>query len=97
MRIYLSLPITGQENKAREKASEVSQMLRSAGREVVNPFDLPCDKPLPEWIDWMCVDLYALYGCDAIYLCEGWQFSKGCRIEASFAKENDKQFMYENK
>lgn len=97
MRIYLSLPITGQENKAREKASEVSQMLRSAGHEVVNPFDLPCDKPLPEWIDWMCVDLYALYGCDAIYLCDGWQFSRGCRIEAFWAKEFNKQIMYENK
>lgn len=47
MRIYLSLPITGQENKAREKASEVSQMLRSAGHEVVTPFDLPCASRYP--------------------------------------------------
>lgn len=30
---------------------------------------------------WMGKDIEILMNCDAIYMCEGWQKSKGCRLE----------------
>lgn len=37
-----------------------------------------------------------LYRCDAVYLCEGWQFSKGCQIEAYYAHTFGKVILYEH-
>lgn len=95
MTIYISLPITGHdEQKQREKADLVKAMLSRTGHKPVSPFDIYTGKN-PKYEDYLCCDLRALADCDAIYLCEGWQFSRGCRIEANFAKEFEKQFMFE--
>lgn len=95
MRVYISIPITDKdEQKQREHADLTKAMLSRAGHEAVSPFDIYAGKN-PKYEDYLCADLRALADCDAIYLCEGWQFSRGCRIEANFAKEFNKQFMYE--
>ena len=39
------------------------------------------------YADYLCSDLRAPADCDAIYLCKGWNFSRGCRIERKFAEE----------
>lgn len=96
MKIYISLPISSRPiEEARDHADLVKAMLSWKGHEVINPFDIPCSKSNPEWIDWICSDLPVLYKADAICLCEGWEHSTGCRIEANFAQEFKKQFMYE--
>lgn len=96
MKIYLSLPISGRdENEARHHADLMKAALSRAGHDVVNPFDIiPCKNPT--YADYLCADLRELADCDAIFLCEGWQFSRGCRIERTFAEEFGKQVMYEN-
>lgn len=95
MKIYISLPITGKpEKETREKADRLKAALSRAGHTPVNPFENYVGKDA-QYIDHLCADLRMLHDCDAIMLCEGWQFSRGCRIEANFAKEFDKQFMYE--
>lgn len=95
MKIYISLPITGCEIHARQHADIVKAMLSRAGHNPVNPFEIYCGKN-PEYADNLCADLRALADCDAIFLCRGWQFSRGCRIERTFAEEFGKQVMYEN-
>ena len=97
MKIYISLPISGKpEKETREKADRIKAALSRAGHTPVNPFDIYAgDKP--SYADYLCADLLALYDCDAIFLCEGWQFSRGCRIERMFAEEFCKTVMYENK
>lgn len=95
MKVYISLPISGKEKTAREKADIIRAALSCAGHTPVNPFDIYAgDKP--SYADYLCSDLRALADCDAIFLCEGWQFSRGCRIERMFAEEFSKQIMYEN-
>lgn len=95
MKVYISLPISGKEKTAREKADIIKAALSRAGHTPVNPFDIYAgDKP--GYADYLCSDLRALADCDAIFLCEGWQFSRGCRIERMFAEEFSKQIMYEN-
>lgn len=97
MKVYISIPITDKdEQKQREHADLTKAMLSRAGHTPISPFDIYAGKN-PKYADYLCYDLRALADCDAIYLCEGWQFSRGCRIEANFAKEFDKQFMYERR
>lgn len=94
-KIYISIPITGHDEKrVREHADLVKAALSRAGHDPVNPFEIYHGKN-PDYADYLCEDLRALAACDAIYLCNGWQFSRGCRIEANFAQEFDKEVMYE--
>lgn len=95
MTIYISLPITGREIHARQHADLVKAMLSRAGHKPINPFEIYCGKN-PEYADHLCADLRALADCDAIYLCSGWQFSRGCRIERTFAEEFGKIVIYDN-
>ena len=94
MKIYISLPITGREKEAREHADRIKAALSRAGHAPVNPFEIFHGKDAA-YADRLCADLRALTVCDAIILCKDWQFSRGCRIEANFAKEFGKEIMYE--
>lgn len=81
MRVYISIPITDKdEQKQREHADLTKAMLSRVGHTPISPFDIYAGKN-PKYEDYLCYDLRALADCDAIYLCEGWQFSRGCRIE----------------
>ena len=40
-------------------------------------------------------DIEALLECDAIYMCEGWQNSKGCMAEFEVARIYGKEIMFE--
>lgn len=95
MTIYISLPITDRESDARERADLMKSALSRAGHKPVSPFEVYAGHK-PEYIDHLVSDLRVLYSCDAIMLCDGWQFSRGCRIERTFAEEFGKQIMYEN-
>lgn len=96
MKIYISLPISGRdENEVRQHADLIKASLSRAGHEPVNPFEIYCGSK-PTYADYLCADLRALADCDAIFLCNGWQFSRGCRIERTFAEEFGLHVMYEN-
>ena len=94
MTIYISLPITGQEQEAREKADLTKAMLRRAGHKVITPFEVYAGKN-PVYKDHIAFDIRALLDCDAIYLCDGWQFSQGCQLEAEAARIYKLQIMHE--
>lgn len=86
MRIYISIPITGKDEKEqRDKADKIKMALSKKGHEVINPFDIIPDKKNPDWYDHIGTDLRELAKCDAIYLCNGWKESKGCRLEMQYA------------
>lgn len=96
MKIYISIPISGKdEREVREHADLIKASLSRAGHSPVNPFDIYAGKN-PTYADYLCADLRALADCDAIFMCNGWQFSRGCRIERTFAEEFGKHVMYEN-
>lgn len=101
MKIYISIPITGQKEKAREKADLIKAMLSKQGHEVVNPFDIHAGKD-PKYEDHLCYDMLAMLSCDAVYFCDGWDQSLGCNIEhdvvmryKAFERKNFR-VMYEN-
>lgn len=94
LKIYISLPITGREAQARQHAEIVKADLSRKGHKPVNPFDIYAGKN-PSYADFICADLRALADCDAILLCNGWQYSKGCRIEHFFAGMFGKIILFE--
>ena len=99
-KIYISLPITGQESKAREKADRIKAALSKKGYEAVSPFDIYAGKD-PDYEDHLCFDLRAMMECDIVYFCQGWDRSCGCGIEHDVAMrmkaygKKDFKVMYE--
>lgn len=85
-RIYISLPITGNEAEAREKADLVKDELSEKGYLPISPFEIYAGKD-PDYDDHICYDLRAMLDCDAIYFCKGWQDSCGCSIEHYVARK----------
>ncbi len=91
MRVYVSIPISGHDLAAQKaKAEEIADKLRKLGHEPVNPFDTPppsgnlSEKEL--YAFYMGEDVKKLLTCDAVYLCDGWAMSNGCRAEIAIAE-----------
>lgn len=90
MKIYISIPITGHAPEAqRAKAAAIADEIRNLGHEPVNPFDTP-EAPAglnekERYAYYMGEDIKRLLLCDAILMCEGWRFSKGCKAEYEVA------------
>lgn len=84
-RIYISGPITGIDPEVcRNRFEAAEKRLIARGYTPVNPLKngLPDDAP---YDDHMRRDLEMLAECDAIYMLDGWEKSKGCRIEFNVA------------
>ncbi|MDE5688675.1 MAG: DUF4406 domain-containing protein [Paramuribaculum sp.] len=91
MKIYISIPISGHKlDKVHSKADAIKQQLIADGHEAITPFDV-CSEPDKSYAYYMGRDIEAMLGCDAIYLCDGWQDSRGCQAEAVIAKIYEKQ------
>ena len=95
-KIYISIPITGLDiDRQREKADILKAALSKKGWQVVNPFEIIPDVKEPTWFDHMKADLEALSKCDAIFMCNGWKESKGCKIEMSYALDSGIRTLFE--
>ena len=103
-RIYISIPISGHDlEEVKEKARDISERLlcdvfglkKGCHRpDVITPFDV-CPEPDKPYSYYMGKDIEALLECDAIYLCEGWQNSKGCMAEFEVARIYGKEIIFE--
>lgn len=97
-RIYVSLPISGHDlDERKAEAEHIKSKLNFCGLsiiEVITPFDVcpEADKP---YSYYMGKDIEALLECDAIFLCKGWQNSKGCMAEFEIARIYGKQIIFE--
>lgn len=95
IKVYVSLPITGQENTVMERCMEAKERLEKIFKEaeiedykleVVFPKDV--DKiGTPEQDNtkplsyWIGEDIKLLMDCDAVYFCKGNGKSRGCQLE----------------
>lgn len=96
MKIFISVPVTGHDKEnAREHADMVKASLSRQGHKVINP--LTCyDGKNPDYFTHVCVGLQTLASCDAIYLCDGWRESRGCRVQHYFARCYGKTVLFES-
>ena len=97
MKIYISGSITGTDDFM-ERFSIAQKKLERDGHDVVNPAlvnsNLPKSTTYSEYMD---MSICMLKMCDAIYLLDGWESSRGANLELIFAMLNDKAILYEVK
>lgn len=92
-RIYISAPITGCEDTAEERFTDAVRLAREHGFVAVNPYAE--NKNFGRWGDAIVAGLRLLRMCDCIMLCDGWQDSRGCRIEQQFANGAGIEVLFE--
>ena len=95
VKIYISGPITGIEPElCRARFAAAKKELHQRGMEPVSPLEngLPDDAPYDEH---MKRDLEMLANCEIIYMLNGWERSKGCRIEFNTAIAAKKPILFE--
>ena len=91
-KIYISGPITGLERHVYLNNFDDAELkLRAMGYKVINPTKL-----LPSRFLWiykiigykltLLYDIWHLLNCDGIYMIDGWQWSKGARLERAIAQ-----------
>lgn len=96
-RIYISGPITGRDrNGAFEHFERAGKYLTDLGYEAVNPMKKPSEADASKpWADYMREDIALLIDCDAIYMLDGWELSRGAKLEFNIATELGMHQMFE--
>lgn len=84
-KVYISGPITGVDFGNRFAFSCARSALELCGYEVIDPSEVQLDDEAT-WSDYMRADLKLLLDCDYIYMLDGWEDSKGARIERELAE-----------
>ncbi len=96
MKIYISIPISGQNlDEVKKRAVKLKEGLTAPWNEVITPFDVNPDSSRP-YSEVMGRDIQALLECDAVFFANGWEKSKGCNCEYQTAKIYDKRVFYES-
>ena len=84
-KVYISGPVTGRDmTECKVDFNSAELWLTGLGYDVINPlsYDVIEDGT---WEDYMKRDLKLLCDCDYIYLLDGWESSRGSRIEYNVA------------
>ncbi len=84
MKLYLSGPITGIKNY-RKHFESARITLEKSGYAVEDPTTYGFDENSP-WHKCMKFDIREMLLCDGVAYLDGWQQSKGARIEISLAR-----------
>lgn len=84
-KVYISGAIAGHDVAERKAAFKMAaSYLSLKGYEPVNPFE----NGVPDeahWREHMRADIALLLGCDYIYMLQGWELSKGAKLELDVA------------
>lgn len=106
MRIYISGPITGQEDTARQRFREADAQLlmiystKDSTPSIIDPFRAN-DQIFgnfgenPTHADYMVTAMAMLSVCDTIYLMRGWEHSEGCQQEYKYAVEHKYRIIFQ--
>ena len=99
MRIYLSGKITGLDKEVYSRQFERAEnFYKTSGFDVVNPVkigeEVLKNNPKAKWQDFMQEDLKALRTCTHIVLLEGWEESKGAKMEKAEAEKLGLEIMH---
>ena len=85
MRLYIAGPMTGIPDLNFPLFHAAAARLRALGFDIVNPAEINTD-PSADWAACMRADIAQLVTCDAIFVLDGWQCSRGASLEVHIAK-----------
>ena len=101
---YICIPIAGREDDVFERAELAKQQVEKLGYTPVCPLDLNkigekelvnhTELQMTAWYMGRDIDII-IRECDAIYCCEGWEYSKGCNVEHECAKQYSRDIIYQ--
>lgn len=107
-KVYLSLPITGHDEKERRQLAArtaATLMYQHEDWLVANPFHVydrmkaellaAGDFSEPHYDDLLAADLEVLRTCKAAYFMQGWESSNGCKREMQFCRDNGIEVLFE--
>ena len=85
-KVYIAGPMSGYEEFNFPAFNRVEELLRGTYgyKHVINPAKLHPTTDLP-WVEFLKRDLRELITCDAVFLLEGWEKSRGATLEAFVA------------
>ena len=86
MRVYISGGISGYPDLNRPAFDAAQDALKGHGYEVVNPFEVTTST---DWHTCMKDDIKALLSCDGVATLDGWERSRGAKIEIGLAMKLD--------
>lgn len=85
MRVFISGPITGVE-KAKSNFDAAARKIMKAGLTPVNPYYIGWTLTDGSHAEYMMLTLKVLELCDAVFMLDGWENSRGAREEKRFAR-----------
>jgi hypothetical protein len=87
MKVYISGPITGIKDMNRSAFDEAKKALEALDYVAVSPLDVCITAHgYWKWEDYMRADIEAMMKCGAIMMLDGWEQSKGAKIEHDLAE-----------
>lgn len=92
MRIYISGAMAKRPDTYKEEFAKAEKEITEKGYTVINPAWLP--KGL-DFNKYMPICMAMIDAADAIYMMNGWEDSKGARLEKAYAEYQDKLVLYE--
>ena len=92
--IYISGGITGIKDYMM-RFEQAEKMLQKQGRDVCNPARLNASHKGQSWEWYMRRCLKWLCDCDSVYMLNGWEESRGSRIEHTLAQVLRLKIIYE--
>ena len=93
--IYISGGITGVKDYM-ERFEKAEKLLTAQGKNTCNPAKLNASHKGKPWEWYMCRCLKWLCDCDEIYMLNGWEESRGARIEHTLAQVLRLTIIYES-
>ena len=108
MKVYISLPMRGQETTVRDRYEEAVKIIHNkypeaiiSGAQNINQFDengYNGDDSIngreKPWEWYIGEDVKELLTCNSIFLCDGWENSDGCCVEYAVAVARKMLIMY---
>ena len=95
MKLYISGRITGTEDYL-ERFAKTETLLTKIGDTVINPAKVNAQLPEnTDYDDYMRLSFVLLDMADAIYMMNGWEKSKGARMELLKAYQTGKRIIFE--
>lgn len=99
MKVYISLPMAGALSTVKKRYELACEDAKNKYKdvEIISPHNIDefsdnginPDAEQHTWAWHLGEDVKQLLECDAIYLCQGWSDSKGCRVELAVAKSQN--------